>query len=157
MGEFEKKLLTIKDYSGYFDIIQKEMRSGEILFADKEDSVTTLAEEMLGNQEKWKTDTGNFVYPIFTSFSANKSDRYMARTFTIAAHKIADVPGASTTVSGSMTASGSASGSTAGMILNSFALDTKHTMTIDDREKIRSLLYEMNIPTGKHEQLIYVE
>lgn len=168
MTEFEKKLLALKDYRGYFDIIQREVKSGEILFASQDESVSGLAEEILGNTEGWKKDTGNFIYPIFTSLSANKSDRYMKRDFRVTSRMVADTSAVSLAASGAVASATSGTNSAvppvtpvasgpSSAILNSFVLETTHTMTIDDREKIRALLYEFEVPKEKHEQLIFVE
>lgn len=37
----------------------------------------------VGIFDRWKTATDDFIYPLFTSISRNKSDRLMERTFTI--------------------------------------------------------------------------
>jgi hypothetical protein len=78
--ELEKNLMEKKDFIGYVDLFLKEIDDGEVLVASRDDTIKNFITANT-TQEKWKTNTGNWFYPIFTSLSGNKSDRYVKRTF----------------------------------------------------------------------------
>lgn len=85
-------------------------------------------------EDRYKNRTDNFVYPVFTSLGANKSDRYMERKFTINSKTL--------------------SGCTA---LNHFELLSKSTFTTAERERIRQMLYKYGIDPKDHEHELFVQ
>lgn len=80
--ELEKTLLEKKDFAGYLEILDKNAKTGELLAYSNDPKVNALFEEAFPG-EKSRSFSGNFVYPVFTSISGNKSDRYVRRTFEI--------------------------------------------------------------------------
>ena len=78
--ELEKHLLEKKDIVGYIDIFAKALDENEILLGSRDETIQKFITTHT-NQESWKTNRGNWIYPIFTSLSGNKSDRYVKRTF----------------------------------------------------------------------------
>lgn len=81
MEVFAKQLTEKRDIFGYVKIFVDHFQRHEILIASKNTDTQAFLEQ-LGTRESWQSDQGNFIYPIFTSLSANKSDRYMKRTLT---------------------------------------------------------------------------
>ena len=65
------------------NIAYDQIRTGEIIVASTHDDTQSWLSN-LGIFELWREDTGDWMYPIFTSVSKNKSDRHMQREFTIA-------------------------------------------------------------------------
>jgi len=55
---------------------------GEILMASRSDRVEAFLES-IQPPLPWKTDHKNWIYPVFTSVSGNKSDRYITRKFDV--------------------------------------------------------------------------
>ena len=82
MEAFGRELAEKRDIFGYLNIFLDHFQRHEILIASKDSETQTFLEK-LGTREAWQEDQGNFLYPIFTSLSANKSDRYMERTLTV--------------------------------------------------------------------------
>ncbi len=84
MEVFAKQLAEKRDIFGYLRILVDNFQRHEILIASKNTETQAFLEQ-LGTKEAWQSNQGNFVYPIFTSLSANKSDRYMKRILTVRA------------------------------------------------------------------------
>ena len=42
-------------------------------------------------------------------------------------------------------------------VLNSFRMESDHRMSVDDKEKIRGLLYDLGIPPNEHERQIFIQ
>ncbi|EKE26583.1 MAG: hypothetical protein ACD_4C00238G0012 [uncultured bacterium (gcode 4)] len=80
--KLEQKLLDRKDFFWYFDIISDNFKKWEILISSRNEEIQNFLEQY-NYSEKWKYDESNWFYPVFTSISWNKSDRYMQRTFNI--------------------------------------------------------------------------
>jgi hypothetical protein len=137
VAEFEKILLQKKEYAKYFDIALSNAKSGEMLAYSNVGEVEALFEEIFPG-EHTKHFEGNFVSPIFTSISGNKSDRYVQRKFKIESKPIE-------------TSNGSC------RVLNHFSIESDHAMTVDDKEKIRRLLYEFKVPIEAHEKQIFIQ
>lgn len=131
--ELEKTLKEKKDYAGYLEVLSKNAESGEILAYSDDAEVNDLFTEVFPG-EKSKTYGGNFAYPVFTSISGNKSDRYVHRTFEV---KTQAVEGCK--------------------VLNEFRLESDHAMSVDDKEKIRGLLYDLGVPPDQHEKQIFIQ
>lgn len=79
--EFKIKLLQDKDYLSYAKIIAKNIISRDIVFYSFNLTENSLLKEIWVT---WYIDynkTIDFSYPVYTSISWNKSDRYIQRTF----------------------------------------------------------------------------
>lgn len=63
-------------------ILWKNLEQGEILLASPRAEIQTALDD-LGLFDTWKNTETDFIYPLFTSISKNKSDRIMQRTLTI--------------------------------------------------------------------------
>lgn len=64
------------------NIFYDQLREGEILAAATDEEKQSIL-EWLKLFEQWRYDKGDWIYPIFTSISKNKSDRHMERVFTV--------------------------------------------------------------------------
>jgi hypothetical protein len=63
-------------------ILFRHIIDGEIIVgSSREDFQDAL--DSLGLFDRWRGKKSDWVYPLFTSLSANKSDRLMERTFTV--------------------------------------------------------------------------
>ncbi len=84
MTAFEKRLVEVGAYSAYLEIILSEIQKGEVLFAHRDSKSAEFIESYIPNSPYLSAakEGGNFIYPVFTSLSGNKSDRYMNRVFT---------------------------------------------------------------------------
>lgn len=134
MEAFAKQLAEKRDIFGYLKILVDNFQRHEILVASKNTETETFLEQ-LGTKEVWQESQGNFIYPIFTSLSANKSDRYMQRTLTIKTKSI--------------------SGCT---VHNTVRLNSDHAITIDEEIKTRKLLHDFGIDDpAEQERLSYIE
>lgn len=80
--KLEKKLLEKKDFIGYIDIILNNFITWEILVASRNPDVEEFIQKYM-TSENWLKDEWNRLYPVFTSISWNKSDRYMSRVFNL--------------------------------------------------------------------------
>lgn len=60
----------------------KQLENGEILLASPRGDIQKALDE-LGLFDTWKTYSWDFIYPIFTSISNNKTDRIMKRIFVV--------------------------------------------------------------------------
>lgn len=81
-ANFEKKLFEKKDFTWYLEIFLSNLIAGEIPIASRDDKIQKYIDS-LGIIENWKTDKWNWIYPVFTSISWNKSDRYVYRDFNV--------------------------------------------------------------------------
>lgn len=121
MEALAKQLGEKRDIFGYLKIFHDHFQRHEILMASK-NAETEAFLEQLGTRESWQESQGNFIYPIFTSLSANKSDRYMQRKLT--------------------TQTLSISGCT---VHNTVKLHSDHTISVDERLKTEKLLHDFGI------------
>ncbi len=63
-------------------VLWKNLEQGEILLASPHTEIQAALDD-LGLFDTWKNAETDFIYPLFTSISKNKSDRIMQRTLTI--------------------------------------------------------------------------
>lgn len=86
--KFEEKLKEKWDYVWYLKIVLENLKKWEILFASRDEEIQKLINDtkMI---ENWKRDNWNWIYPVFTSISWNKSDRNVHRFFTISSKDVA--------------------------------------------------------------------
>lgn len=134
MEAFAAQLEEKRDIFGYLNILVDHFKRHEILVASKNADTEKFLRQ-LGAQETWQENQGNFIYPIFTSLSANKSDRYMERKLTIKTESV--------------------SGCT---VHNTVRLNSDHAITIDERLKTEKLLHDFGINDPKEqERLSFIE
>lgn len=131
--DFEKKLRETGEYTQYLDILEQNIAAGEILVAHRDPDLDAFVHRFIPD-DAYKGREDNFVYPVFTSLSGNKSDRYMHRTFNLTAKTINNCTA-----------------------LNTFNLKSSHSFDTATREKIRRMLFDYGIPTTTHEHELYVQ
>ncbi len=78
---FVKQIHDEKKYLEILDILSDFVARGEVLIASRE-TQTQIFLEQIGFGEKWRKSEKNWIYPVYTSLSGNKSDRYMTRSWT---------------------------------------------------------------------------
>ncbi len=129
----EKRMVQVGVFNLYAESLEKEVQTGQILVSLRDSSLASFAHSVFG-APPYQGNTSNFVYPVFTSLSGNKSDRYIDRVFRL-----------NTT---------SASGCT---VTNHFEMQSTHTFSVSEREKIRKMLYEYSIDPSTHEHELFVQ
>ncbi|MDD2565756.1 MAG: DUF4012 domain-containing protein [Candidatus Gracilibacteria bacterium] len=120
-ANFEKKLFEKKDFTGYLEIFLSNLIAGEIPIASRDDKIQKYIDS-LGIIENWKTDKGNWIYPVFTSISGNKSDRYVYRDFNV----------------NSVITTGC-------QVSNDFSLISRHSFNETTRDSIKQVFNELKI------------
>lgn len=63
-------------------IIENNWKNGEILVASRNENVQKFLQK-IQKPLPWNSDVKNWMYPVFTSVSGNKSDRYIDRTLEV--------------------------------------------------------------------------
>lgn len=119
--KLEKKLLEKKDFIGYIDLILNNFITGEILLASRNPDVEEFIQKYM-TSENWLKDNWNWFYPVFTSISWNKSDRYITREFNL-----------KTTVNADCS------------VLNTFTLNSTHNFWEKEITEIRTVLDDLKI------------
>lgn len=85
------KIHEKRDYAEVIDIVEKAFSDGEILIASRDDGLDYFLSKMRTTLPWEETNfwnsgsivpSKNWVYPVLTSVSGNKSDRLMSRTYT---------------------------------------------------------------------------
>jgi Protein of unknown function (DUF4012) len=110
------------------DIIEKYRSDGEILFASRDAEIDVFLAQYR-KKLPWESSTSsNWIYPVWTSVSGNKSDRYIDRTYQATVRKIEECK-----------------------YENTITLATKHTYSKSDIAELQSYFKQFNI-TGKEEQ-----
>lgn len=69
------------------DIASRYLEDGEILFASRDSEIDTFL-DAYKRKLPWQLSEPNWIYPLWTSVSGNKSDRYIARTYQANTHKV---------------------------------------------------------------------
>lgn len=134
MEVFAKQLGEKRDIFGYLRVFADHFQRHEILIASK-DAETEQFLETLGTHETWMESQGNFLYPIFTSLSANKSDRYMERTLSV---KTISLSGCN--------------------VHNVIKLNSDHAITTTEKLKTEKLLHDFGIDDpAEQERLSFIE
>lgn len=132
--KLEKKLIEKKDYLNYFQIFLNNLEDWEINIASRDKDIQEYIDK-LWFLEKWRTDNWNWIYPVFTSISWNKSDRYVKRDFRVISTK-----------------------SSWCEVNNEFLLKSTHTYNTETRDEIRKVFDELKITDGKErDRLIAIE
>ncbi len=132
--KLEKKLLEKKDFIGYIDIILNNFITGEILIASRNPDIENFIKKYT-TSENWLKDEWNWFYPVFTSISWNKSDRYISRVFNL-----------KTTVNSDCS------------ILNSLNLTSTHNFWEKQIAEIRTILDDLKITdNAERDRLMTIE
>ncbi len=134
IDELTHRIIEKKKYLSVALSIEKSMSDGEIRVASRDDEI----EKWLGTvgfSEAWLSSSGNWIYPVFTSLSGNKSDRYMTREYS----------GTSRVLSGCT-------------IENTVTLRSRHTFDARDATEIGSYLDMIGLTDPKdREKLLFIE
>lgn len=69
------------------DTLERYIKDGEILFASRDAEIDSFLAPYK-KQLPWQWTAKNWIYPIWTSVSGNKSDRYIAREYSIKTKKL---------------------------------------------------------------------
>lgn len=77
---FGKKIQEKNAYIDVLDILTGEIKKWEILFASR-DADTDAWLSPYKKVLPWQSSSPNWIYPLWTSVSGNKSDRYIERTY----------------------------------------------------------------------------
>lgn len=133
IDEIVKKMAEAKQFDLYMQVAQKNIDANQILVALRDTDNQAFVDQVFGIP-KYRNNPNNFVYPVFTSLSWNKSDRYVHRTFDLSRL--------------------SQSGCT---VTNRFALTSEHLFSAGERENIRSMLYRYGVDVKEHEHELYVQ
>lgn len=124
IDEFKARLVKDGNYLSYLKIISDNILKREIVIYSFSPKENQLLQDLNIN---WKIDYNNtfdFAYPIFTSISWNKSDRYMARKYekTIKINKDCSVD-------------------------TSLKISLTHNLTIQDENDLKDLIKKYEIKT----------
>jgi hypothetical protein len=121
-------------YETVFDVFESYWRDGEISFASRDEGMdTTIAK--FRKELPWNTPPPNWIYPVFTSVSGNKSDRYITRTYESKTTKLQDCT-----------------------YENVVTLSLTHNYKKSDTEKTRSYMDTLGIKDkGEREKLEFIE
>lgn len=94
MNAFGKVILSSDRLADIADTIKGYLHRGEILFASRNDTIHEFLSQIMPPLP-WKCETTsssmcprNWIYPVFTSVSGNKSDRYISRTFDVQSKRL---------------------------------------------------------------------
>lgn len=110
------------------DILEKYRRDGEILFASRDAEVDAFLAPYRKSLPWESSASPNWIYPVWTSISGNKSDRYISRTYQAIVKKIDGCK-----------------------YENTITLGAKHTFSQSDTAELQSYFKTFNI-TDKAEQ-----
>lgn len=90
VGAFSHAVLESKKYQQIAETVRDSWDRGEILLASRDDQVEKFLKQIT-KPLPWECTVNcekNWIYPIFTSVSGNKSDRYIDRTIQVETKKI---------------------------------------------------------------------
>lgn len=82
MDGFLEKIASEKKYSEYLDIVMRNIKNREIIFYNFDEQENNFLSSFGLNGWFTLPDSLDYSFPIFTSISGNKSDRYIQRSFT---------------------------------------------------------------------------
>ena len=134
---FARRIQETRSYDTMFDVLEQSVRDGEIIFASRNESTDAFLMQYR-KKNPWEISgisQKNWVYPVMTSVSGNKSDRFITRKYT-----------ADTTVLPNCTHE------------NKVTLSHKHTYTAQDESMVRNYLDLIGI-TDKtaREKMIFIQ
>lgn len=78
MEKFAKEMLRTKNWEKIVAILADYADRGEILAASRDSEINEFLQS-IQPALPWYSNAKNWVYPVFTSVSGNKSDRYISR------------------------------------------------------------------------------
>lgn len=81
--EFAKKMEEQGSWGTYAKIVAKHLGDGDVAAAWLRPEIQAGLVDEIRPVDAWKYDSGDFAYPVFTSYSGNKSDRVMDRTVSL--------------------------------------------------------------------------
>lgn len=121
------KLIEKNNFFEVIDSLDASLKNGEILFASRDNEIDNF---LSAYQHKlpWQQNMPNWIYPVWTSVSGNKSDRYISRSYEAKTQKINDC-----------------------LYENTITLGLKHTFAKKDNEELQSYFQTFAI-TDKEEQ-----
>jgi hypothetical protein len=79
-----------KAYLDVLDVIEKYQKNGEFLIASRDPSIDQFVSQYRKKLPWEYSPSPNWIYPVWTSVSGNKSDRYISRTYDATVKKIKD-------------------------------------------------------------------
>lgn len=79
IDSFGKKAVASKKYREIAHTLRDAWESGEVLIASRDDRVEEFLKK-IRTPLPWEGEAKNWIYPVFTSVSGNKSDRYIRRS-----------------------------------------------------------------------------
>lgn len=77
-----QKINQKRAYEEVIDTIEKSVEDGEVLVASRDDRLDGFLSAFRKKLPWEQTQSKNWIYPVLTSLSGNKSDRIMNRTYT---------------------------------------------------------------------------
>ncbi len=130
---FEKELVEQGAFGTYLNILEQDTIAGEILLTFRDSSLESYWKSLSKSPHIWESGT-NFVAPVFTSLSGNKSDRYVERDFMLK----------SSLLSGCK-------------VLNTVNITSRHLMTPTDVAGIESLFNQYGLALDNRKKEIEVQ
>jgi hypothetical protein len=79
-----------KAYLDVLDVIEKYQKNGEFLIASRDPTIDQFVSQYRKKLPWEYSLSPNWIYPVWTSVSGNKSDRYISRTYDATVKKIKD-------------------------------------------------------------------
>lgn len=132
--KLEQRLIDKMDLLWYVELFLSNLNAWEIEIASLDKSTEDYLDS-LNIFDKWRKDEWNWIYPVFTSISWNKSDRYMQRDFKVTTQAAWNC-----------------------QALNHFSLVSKHTYNDSVRDSIRTLFDELKIDDWvERDRLIWIQ
>ena len=81
---FVQRIHETRSYDTVLDVLERSVRDGEILFASRNESIDSFLAQYR-KKNPWEISgisQKNWIYPVITSVSGNKSDRFITRKYT---------------------------------------------------------------------------
>lgn len=88
MEVFSQRLMSDAQYFDYVKLLIHDMESRDIMMWSFNEDENALLSDIWINGKIDYSQTLNFIYPVYTSLSGNKSDRYMKRWYEVSSHMI---------------------------------------------------------------------
>lgn len=129
--EFKTKLINDWNYLSYFKAFMDNITKRDIMVYSFSPKENDLLKELWLNWEIDYTKTLDFAYPVFTSISWNKSNRYLERKYEKFLTQHSDCS-----------------------IDTSLKISLTHNMTINDENMINDIIKKYEIPNYDHNMFI---
>jgi hypothetical protein len=136
--ELARRLAAKGDFGGYAGIVSDQAERGEVLFSSIANASLDRLAAAFGFDGAWKRrdPSGDFIYPVFTSLSGNKSDRFVDRKFSF---------------------SSALDPTQGGMCVHTVSLSTRHGFAAADDSAIRGLLSALSVPSERWDELLRIQ